>query len=525
MAATWPLVLHADDATPDELRDARITTWVLAWDAHAFKTDPTNLFQAPIFFPETDALAYTDHMTGLAVFAAPINWLTGDPYLAHNVVFLLAIAFAAFAASLAAFELTGSFPAALVGGAAFGFAPYWVNHEMHLQILAAGWIPMALFGVLRWWRTGSTRALVLGTVSGVLAALTSWYQAAFVAVMLATMLTVFLIVNRPPRILRMSLQAAVALALAAAALWPFAAPYRRLSERDPAYTRTLSDVARLSAGPESYLAAPPSNLLYGSLTSRWSGYPQSVELNLFPGLATVGLAAVGAAARKRDRGERAGAAGICVLIAASVTLSFGAASSGVRRHLPWAWLSDYTELFRGLRAAARAHVLVVLGLSLLAAFGVRFLLERSSQKTVVAGLLIAVVVVEGAGVPRSLGPDPRAGAVDAKLADRPAGILVLPAGREHDADHMLRATAHWRPLVNGVAGYTPAVYRDLVPILERTPGAALVEELRARRIATVVLHLDEMGPQGPEFERAFAAQEGVSFIARDGPVVVYGVAV
>jgi hypothetical protein len=170
-------------------------------------------------------------------------------------------------------------------------------------------------------------------------------------------------------------------------------------------------------------------------------------------------------------------------------------------------------------------VLVALGLSLLAAFGIRFMLERLPRRaSAVAVLAFALVIAEGAAIPRTLGPAPRAPAVYASLVDRPPGILMLPAGRERDADHMLRASAHWRPLANGVAGYTPAGYRDLLAILERPPDVALVEELRERRIRTVVAHLDEMGSRGSAFDLAFAAQDGVSVIVREGSIAVYDVA-
>ena len=86
---TYPLSLKPDRTVLAHYPDDELLMWVLAWDAHAFARQPLSLFDANIFYPQRRALAYSENLIGIAVFAAPVLWRTGNPVLALNVVALL----------------------------------------------------------------------------------------------------------------------------------------------------------------------------------------------------------------------------------------------------------------------------------------------------------------------------------------------------------------------------------------------------------------------------------------------------
>src|SRR6202011_1184481 len=75
--------LFADDP------DTHLFMWTLAWDAHAFARQPLSMFEANIFYPNRNTLAYSENLIGSAIFVAPVLWLTGNPVLAVNAVSLL----------------------------------------------------------------------------------------------------------------------------------------------------------------------------------------------------------------------------------------------------------------------------------------------------------------------------------------------------------------------------------------------------------------------------------------------------
>ena len=72
VAATYPLIRHMTTNLPGDLGDPLLVTWILAWDADAFRHGVTRIFDAPSFFPYLHTLVYSEHMFGVAIFTAPL---------------------------------------------------------------------------------------------------------------------------------------------------------------------------------------------------------------------------------------------------------------------------------------------------------------------------------------------------------------------------------------------------------------------------------------------------------------------
>src|SRR5690242_11623933 len=77
--------------------DARLVAWALAWDNHALLTGAP-LFDANIFYPTREALAYGEHFFGISLFSLPIYLATRNPALGYNLVWILSYLLAAAAA-------------------------------------------------------------------------------------------------------------------------------------------------------------------------------------------------------------------------------------------------------------------------------------------------------------------------------------------------------------------------------------------------------------------------------------------
>ena len=115
--------------------DPLLTAAILHWNArHIPFTDAW--WQFPIFYPTRDALTFSEHLLGLSVISAPIDWLTGDALVAYNLVTLLTFPLCAAAMYALTYHLTGSAGGAFIAGLAFGFAPYRITHLPHVQCRA-----------------------------------------------------------------------------------------------------------------------------------------------------------------------------------------------------------------------------------------------------------------------------------------------------------------------------------------------------------------------------------------------------
>ena len=184
IAMSWPLATAPATLGVMDRPDGRLNAWILAWDVHALAHAPARLFQAPIFHPLPDALAFSENLLVPAVLAAPAIAL-GGPVLGYNLVLLLSVIASGVGAQLLVRRASGDRLAAFVGGAIFAVGAHRWIRLAHLHAQVTLFLPFALvafdaFGLRRTWR----RALAAGVLLA-LQALSSVYLGAITALALA----------------------------------------------------------------------------------------------------------------------------------------------------------------------------------------------------------------------------------------------------------------------------------------------------------------------------------------------------
>ena len=106
-----PFSLSPGSQVVADVPDTHLYIWTLAWDAHAFLHQPLRIFDANIYYPFANTLAYSENLIGSAFFAAPIIWLTGNLVLAMNLTALITCVLCGTGAYLLARRLHVSVPA------------------------------------------------------------------------------------------------------------------------------------------------------------------------------------------------------------------------------------------------------------------------------------------------------------------------------------------------------------------------------------------------------------------------------
>jgi hypothetical protein len=323
---TWPLAKGLARDVPGDFGDPLLNMWILAWDAGHL-----GRFDAPIFAPHPLALAYSEHLTPQAILVWPVYWLTRNPILSYNVLFLATFAASAFGMFLLARELTGKGAAAFVAGVAFGFAPYRVASIPHLQVLSSAWMPFALFGFRRYFKSRRLAPLAGGALAWLGQSLSCGYYLLFFSPVVAIYLAWELSVRRLWSNRRVLVQLVAASVVVGVATLPFVVPYLEL-RRSGFNPRTLGETQKYSADVYAYFTADPALKFWGSIARAWP----IAEGALFPGLT------------------------IAVLATAAVVLSWRRLASDA--HEPSGTMA---RLFGGLAAAAAAlAVLLLLGWTL-----------------------------------------------------------------------------------------------------------------------------------------------------------------
>lgn len=505
---TWPLVLDL----PHRLvswGDPVFQAWTMAWDIHALTTDPLHIFDANIFYPYRNTLAFSDTLFGQAALVAPLLVTTGNAILADNVAVLLALTLSGFAMYLLVVDLTGSRLAGIVAGIAYVFAPARMAHLEHLHILSAQWLPLGILAARRTMKGNSIRwATVLGVIV-VLQGLFGLYYLYFLAVLLAVVVVIYAFSHPTRDMIAAAAKLGIACVIAGALLLPTLLPYQRVHE-DLGIERTVEEVTLWRAQADDYLAVSPSNRLYGPILG--TRYHRHLEQDLFPGLLLAGFAFLGiiGAWRKWETWM------LVALSVSAIILSFGFTGNlgPWKIPLPYHVLYDYVPGFRAIRVPARFGLLALVGLAGLAGFGLDSFLRRAKTRfpnpgtrllavTAITGLLSAGVLVENAtrlSIPEQL----PASLAEAQrpdyewLTQHSAPTIEFPMGDGIIASAWPNfwSTFHWNPVVNGYSGLTPPVYYVFRDRMQEFPSLDTIRLLQGIGIRTVVYHLpDETEPE------------------------------
>ena len=511
---TWPLVVHPRSlfGAIDPTGDPSLNLWTLGWDLQTLSRHPgwflnLRVFDAPMFYPAPLTLAYSDDLLLQSLIVSPIYALSHDLVLCYNLLLIASLIASAMAMHLLVREVIGGERAALVGGLIFGFAPYHFTHLLHIQLQALYFLPLSFLFLHRVLQGGRRfDAIALGLVTG-LQTISSVYYGVIGMIGLICVALSWVALDRSSRTWRLLRHGGLAalVAVLIAAPWSFA--YLRIGA-EAGGGRNLYETANSSAALTSHLQAPATNLLYGRTNLLRPGglshlpFKEGPEQALFVGFVPLVLASLGLI---KARGERRAAVVYGALALVGVLLSLG--PNGIR--------PLYALLYRGvfgmsaIRAAARFDVLTLVGISVLAGSGVRWLETSVAAKpwiiTAAACALIAIEYCNGTiGFPAPPALTSNAGRW---LKDQPGAgaVICVPMGSfAANTPCMLQELEHGRPIVNGYSGLRPPFFEALADAANHLPDADALVALHDLGVEFVVSDraLPLKDPDGPLVERA-----------------------
>lgn len=484
-AMTWPQAQHLSTWIHDT-DDPLLSIWRLSWIAHILPTNPGNLFNANIFYPEPRTLAYTDSVLLQGVLGAPWMWAGVSNVAVYNLLLLLSIALSGWAMWKYAAHLTGSSAAAVLAGIVFAFVPFRFDHYHHLELQATIFLPLTLLYFERAIETGSRRDAWLMMAAFTAQMYSGIYYAVFLVTALAPIATLRLWLATPAARLAFVRGAVPAVAAALVVVIPYAIAYG--GNRETLGDRLDSEIRLYSATWSNYIATTAGNVWYGATAA----YGQS-ERFLFPGAIALGLGAAGLAAFDRQRATLAAVGAVGLII-----------SLGLNSPLYEA-LRAIVVPYRGLRAPARAAILVYVALAALAAFGWARLMRGRAPRTVLIATAVVAAVLLGEYRTRldswlELPGEPPE--VYRWLAQQPRSVVAeVPFAKANelhtlaDGLYMFYSTTHWQPIVNGYSGYFPPTYLELTDRTKGFPDDASIAYLKQREVDLIVVHGGLLGPE------------------------------
>ena len=528
---TWPLAaglgsLGRTGVTNDPRfgtnGDGMFCLWNVSWVAHAVVANPLDVFNANIFHPHKNSLAYSEANLVAGVIGIPVWWTTRNPYATLNVVILLAFATAWLGMWYFVRYLTVNPWAAAVAATLYAFCPYVFAHTAHIQLMLTGGIPLAMLMLHRLAdRPSPARGVALGAVLFV-QALACAYYGIFAGLMVGYAV-LFLTVSRSlSRNGRWWTCVALAAAVAVAGVAPFMLPFMEIQQSE-GFVRTLDESAKFAANIRSYVVS--SAYAHAWLTRATEPLGRWTEV-MFPGFLTLLLAAGGlfAAVTSRPtegaRRDRETTLLYGSLGAITIWASFGPGAGlySVLYHIP---------VFSFLRAPSRMAIVVVFCLAVVGALFARRVIGKGGRRAALVGAGMTAIAFAELATPMPWEPAlslPQEYAVLAKMPRGPLAEFPFYGGREAwhlHTQYMTFSTSHWLPMMNGYSDHTPPQFRKDSFVLDSFPSNDSFRVLEKARVRYIGIHWDMFGPRESEIRGRLQPFLPYLRTLADGPRVTF----
>ncbi len=521
---TWPLPARLAHGGRTDKGDGLFSIWVVAWVSHALTTSPAHLFDANIFYPEKETLAYSEANVGAGALGVPVWIATHNPYATHNAVVLIAFALAFVAMYLLARQLVGPGTPAIVAGILFAFCPFVFGHTAHIQLLMTAGLPAAMAAMHRLVeRPGPWPAIALGLVLFA-QAISCGYYGILAGMLVTAGVLVFSVTRGLWRRKDWWTWVGVAAGLAIALSLPFLEHYLALTAR-------RGFIATCQTRRTTRRTSTRGRRRARSCTTGWCMSRRTGPRPSFPGSWRWCSASAGSPCRSgrqpaTDRSPRDIVAFYAATAVALVWLTFGP-QAGL-----YTVLYHLIPIFGYLHSPARFSIGVVLALAVGAAYGSSRLQRRWPHARWLGPALVCLALIDLWQPPYPFADALPPSAVYRVLASLPPGPVVelpyydLRPEFDRHTRFMVESTLDWHPRVNGYSDYASPVWRVDARALRHFPSLEGFEVLHRCHARYVIVHRELYGARDMSETDARLAhfRDYLPEIVRDGSVELYEVA-
>jgi hypothetical protein len=496
--------------------DNRLFLNVLQWHVHAMGQGKSwrELWQIPVLYPEANMLATSEHMLGEVVLFAPFYWVSGNPILSYNLMFVLVTVLNFLSAYVVARHFLRSPVAALLAALLFTFGSYRLYQILHLHLWMHFPTPFIFLAVVQTAERPGWRWPLLAGLGLAAQFYLSMYLGYFAVIMIAVMLLTLLLYT-PVQFMHGSFLLRLGLggALAAVLIYPLLGPYQAAAQRWGCWSWE-KQILFFMPGWQNFFTAK----LDGDEASPGLGW--CAERAVYLGYITWALffAAVAGLFQQRLRQtERPPFWAV-----ASVALVGALCCLAVNHLHSYELLFRLLPGFNGLRVPGRVVLLALWPCGLLAGWaldrlGRALLPEASGRRAVLSFGVLALVFAENyhrLAVIEQYWTDarvPQAELYEKVVAALPPGAMaVIPLGGRNGDPYPVAqaAAAGWRPVLNLYSGRMPAWWETLAERQDQArtqeEAAGLMGEMRLRGIRYLIFDKEVLTPD--RFNCWFAAR-------------------
>lgn len=511
---TYPLIFNLTNTLPS-LGDEPLITWIISWNIHSFITDPSNIFNANIFYPYQNSLSFSDAFFTSSVIAFPFILITGQPAIAYNINLIISLATLGFFTYLLVLFLSKDQFSGIISGTLVAFSTYTLNRTMHLQLISIQWIPLCILFLLLYIEKQRFKYLIFLSIFFILQSANSFLPGYFLALCFLIILLFNHIKNR--QFLRKLLNIKVFLptVLTFLVLLPIALPYLQTSNQF-SYVRDIRDTIHFANRPEYTFYPNESthlkNFLISTVYTKDKGpyvYDGYIGLPFF--ILTFFMIIYRFIFPKKN--PRNHFFIFFIIGVSSFILSLGPVMQWGGRvikdpfiiPLPYAVLYYLIPGFKGFRNSARWEMLMLFAMSIAIGLALAKLMSKKSLlvKIFITFTICATIILEF-NFPKQYAKVPKKEEFPKVYSfintlPKDAIIIEFPIYNwdmlPYSKQELMReyfSTAHFRKMVNGGSGFTPSPWQEMVrSLMIEFPNNKSLDSLKKIKVKYIILHKSE----------------------------------
>lgn len=495
--------------------DELLIAWIHNWVFNALLSNPLDIFNANIYFPHENSLAYSDFFLISTIFGIVPFLLFNEPITFVNFTIISSLIFLGMSVYYLAFYFTKSFLPSFIAGLLVVFSPAVLDKFVHIQILAIYFVPLALlFGYL-FIDTRKTRYLFLCMGCFVLQTLNSFLPGYFIAFSISILLSIYYLYNRKKVLQLATVKNCLIIIFSICLIIPAMLPYFSVSHEFN-FVRDIRETIHLALQPEDYLYTNQNSRLEALLSSIQpkSNYPDADFKPGFLGgaftlLVLISMFFIIKTFSKKDWKVNS----IFFIAIFGFIMSLGPFLHLFRNTihypfpipLPYAVFYYIIPGFQGIRNSARWEMLFIIAIAIVIAIVLHKLLRKVNfkSKLIVYALLIVFIVAEF-NFPikyQQVTQKKDFPEVYDWIQTTPSESIIIEMPiytwdmQPYVMDENMReyySTLHFRKMVNGASGFSPPPWQSNVRnILTYFPEDKIVRQLSDMGVTHIIVHSNE----------------------------------
>mgnify|MGYP001046826524 CR=1 FL=1 len=524
-----PLVFNAKTRLPD-LGDSIHNIWIMGFNARKILQLKFNFFETNIFYPEKAAGTFAEANIAQSIIFIPF-YLLDQFVFGYNFQIFLSFLLSAYFVYLIAFFFSKNVLSSCLAGFIFGFFPYRYAHLPHLQQISTQWFLLAFYLYIKYLDSPS---FLSGTLSALsfLFQVVSWGYNTIYLYILVFLYFLWIIVNssRKKRA-RLFKQNFYLFSPILIIVIPFYLPY--LKSYLNGYFRAMAGLESYGNDLLLYFSSSPISKAYGKFSLRFQGIrPDWVISGVFPGFLVYILLFLSIFTIKKfrqkisfllDYSNKEKLFFVLFLIL-SFFLSLGPSIkiAGIKL-IPnlVSRLSEFLIFGKSIRYVPNYIILFMFSLSVIISLGIPCFLKRIKSRALSILFALFVIVIlalefhckintvnfsySGSKISRSYQELSR-------IKDEFAIFEIPFISRIALQDpyflmqfkYMYFSIYHGKKLVNGISGFFPDFFSQLVILYGKGKMGKLVTELKKSGVKYILFHKESFKTRR-EAEKFFSA--------------------